>query len=454
MPRWRPPFISALAPEDRCHLNGLCLVEGRPAFVTALGTTDTPGGWRANKKSGGVLLDVPSGEVVARGLSMPHSPRWYDGRLWVLESGSGGFGWIDPATGKYEALTVLPGFTRGLDFCGPLAFIGLSQVRESAVFSGIAIAERPLAERCCGVWVVNIQTGQTVAFVKFEDAVQEIFAVQVLPGVRHPDVINDQPRVIADSFVVPDEALDLVPGPLRHAARENKEPSTARGDTAMTFKQWLRDAFGPGSRLRVLPAAASPGGLRIAGTCLCVESLEDRRMLAIFTVNSLLDNIDHSAGNSVLTLREAIAVVNAHSITGLQAGETAQITGTFGTNDTIQFAPTLATTTIGFGNGVSASMTPPILIKRPALPLFLISNTDTLIIDGETGLTKGITITRDGTAGLSASFMSAASGNLTLQRPDAQRRRRPGVRRRPCDLRMGRAAAAPAWEVRSSTRAR
>jgi uncharacterized protein (TIGR03032 family) len=221
VPRWRPPFISALAPEDRCHLNGLCMAQGRPAFVTALGTTDTPGGWRADKKSGGVLLDVASGEVVSRGLSMPHSPRWYDGRLWVLESGSGGFGCIDPATGKYEALTTLPGFTRGLSFCGPLAFIGLSQVRESAVFSGIAIAERPLEERCCGVWVVNIHTGQTIAFVKFEDAVQEIFAVQVLPGVRHPDVINDQPRLIADSFVVPDEALDLVPEPLRYAAQVN-----------------------------------------------------------------------------------------------------------------------------------------------------------------------------------------------------------------------------------------
>ncbi len=218
VPRWRPPFISALAPEDRCHLNGLCLAEGRPAFVTALGTTDTPGGWRGDKKSGGVLMEVATGEVITRGLSMPHSPRWYDGRLWVLESGSGGFGCIDPATGKYEELTRLPGFTRGLDFCGPLAFIGLSQVRESAVFSGIAIAERPLEERCCGVWVVNIHTGQTIAFVKFEDAVQEIFAVQVLPGVRHPDLINDQPRLIADSFVVPDEALDLVPAPLCHLA--------------------------------------------------------------------------------------------------------------------------------------------------------------------------------------------------------------------------------------------
>jgi uncharacterized protein (TIGR03032 family) len=225
VPRWRPPFISALAPEDRCHLNGLCVVDGRPAFVTALGATDTRSGWRADKKGGGVLMEVPSGEVVARGLSMPHSPRWHGGRLWVLESGGGGIGHVDPATGRYEAVAVLPGFTRGLDFCGPLAFVGLSQVRESAVFSGIAVAERPLADRCCGVWVVNIHTGQTVAHVKFEDALQEIFAVQVLPGVRHPDVINDQPRLIADSFVVPDEAMEFVPGPLRHTAQLTQEPS-------------------------------------------------------------------------------------------------------------------------------------------------------------------------------------------------------------------------------------
>jgi uncharacterized protein (TIGR03032 family) len=221
VPRWKPHFISALAPEDRCHLNGLCVVDGRPAFATALGTTDTPGGWRDNKKCGGVLLEVETGEAVATGLSMPHSPRWYDGRLWVLDSGSGGFGWIDPATGIYETLTLLPGFTRGLAFCGPLAFIGLSQVRESAVFSGIAIAERPLEERSCGVWVVNIQTGKIIAYVKFEDAVQEIFAVTVLPGMQHPDVINDEPGLIADSFLVPDETMDLVPEPLRHAAKKN-----------------------------------------------------------------------------------------------------------------------------------------------------------------------------------------------------------------------------------------
>jgi uncharacterized protein (TIGR03032 family) len=149
---------------------------------------------------------------------MPHSPRWHDGRLWVLESGAGGVGHVDLGTGRYEALARLPGFTRGLDFHGGLVFVGLSQVRESAVFSGIPIAELPLAERCCGVWVLHAASGNTVAFLKFEDAVQEIFSVQVLPGVRSPDLINDQPTLLADSFVVPDEALGMVPETLRYPA--------------------------------------------------------------------------------------------------------------------------------------------------------------------------------------------------------------------------------------------
>jgi uncharacterized protein (TIGR03032 family) len=214
VPRWRPRFISALAPEDRCHLNGLGLVDGQVRYVTALGETDAAGGWRANKKAGGILLEVPSGEILLRGLSMPHSPRWYQGQLWLLESGTGTIGTMDRGAGRYEPIAALPGFTRGLDFYGHLAFIGLSQVRESAVFSGIPLTER-LTERTCGVWVVDLNTGRTVAFLKFEEAVQEIFAVQVLPQTRFPDLINDEPKTLSDSFVLPDEALGQLPDSLR-----------------------------------------------------------------------------------------------------------------------------------------------------------------------------------------------------------------------------------------------
>ena len=206
VPRWQPPFVSQLAPEDRCHLNGLGMWEGRPRFVTALGMTDSAGGWRVNKRGGGVLLEVPSGKVIASGLSMPHSPRWYDNRLWVLESGKGTLSTVDPKTGVTTAIATLPGFTRGLDFCGPLAFIGLSQVRETSVFSGLPITETT-EKRKTGVWVVNIHTGNTIAFVEFEDALQEIFAVQVMAGMRNPDLINENVPLIMDSFELPHLAI-------------------------------------------------------------------------------------------------------------------------------------------------------------------------------------------------------------------------------------------------------
>lgn len=223
VPRWRPNFVSALSPEDRCHLNGLGMVNHQPKYVTALGISDRIGGWRENKAYGGVLMDVETNQVIVQGLSMPHSPRWYNNRLWVLESGKGSLAIVDLASGKIETVALLPGFTRGIDFCGPLAFIGLSQVRETAVFSGIPLTEQ-LQERICGVWVVNIETGQTVAFLKFEEAVQEIFAVQVLPGIRFPEIIDWDEKLIATSYVLPDQALADVPQAQKQLVKNTPQP--------------------------------------------------------------------------------------------------------------------------------------------------------------------------------------------------------------------------------------
>ncbi|OKH14643.1 TIGR03032 family protein [[Limnothrix rosea] IAM M-220] len=206
VPRWRPPFISAYDLGDRCHLNGLGIRDQKPRYVTALGETNTDKGWRGNKRNGGVLMDITTNKILARGLSMPHSPRWYRDRLWLLESGYGSLSAFDFKTGKLETLINLPGFTRGLSFWGPLAFIGLSQVRETAVFSGLPITERR-EERFCGVWVVNIETAQVIAFLRFEDAVQEIFAVSILPGIRYPELINWDQTLLSSSFILPDEAI-------------------------------------------------------------------------------------------------------------------------------------------------------------------------------------------------------------------------------------------------------
>jgi uncharacterized protein (TIGR03032 family) len=208
VPRWRPPFVTALTGEDRCHLNGLAMVDGRPKYVTALGETDTPEGWRPNKVNGGCLIDVASGQVVTRGLAMPHSPRVLDSRLWVLDSGTGRVLVVDPSNGKSVPVAELPGYPRGLAFCGRYAFVGLSKIRETAMFGGLPLAERR-HELKCGVWVLDTHSGQVVEFLEFEKGVEEIFDVQVLSGLRFPAVIGFDREPIQNTFIVP--APDFLP---------------------------------------------------------------------------------------------------------------------------------------------------------------------------------------------------------------------------------------------------
>lgn len=190
-PQWKPPFISELAPGDRCHLNGLAMgADGKtPAYVTVLGETNTENGWRENKAQGGCLLEVATGKTILRGLSMPHSPRLYQGSLYFLDSGNGSLNRCDPAAGTAEAIATLPGFTRGLDFWGGFAFVGLSQMRETAVFGGLPLEERR-PELLCGLAVVNLATKQEVGRFWFNSGVEEVFAVSVVPGYQNPAVVG------------------------------------------------------------------------------------------------------------------------------------------------------------------------------------------------------------------------------------------------------------------------
>jgi uncharacterized protein (TIGR03032 family) len=207
VPRWRPPFISALAAEDRCHLNGLAMADGRPEYVTALAETDTPAGWRPNKATSGCLIHVPTGRTVARGFAMPHSPRVHQGRVWLLDSGTGRLVTVEPTTGGVETVGELPGYTRGLAFHDSFAFVGLSKIRESSTFGGMPIADRR-PELKCGVGIVDLRAGRLLAHLEFLSGVEEIFAVQVLPGVRWPAVSGPYPALdgVAPIWSAPDPA--------------------------------------------------------------------------------------------------------------------------------------------------------------------------------------------------------------------------------------------------------
>jgi uncharacterized protein (TIGR03032 family) len=208
VPRWRPKFVSHYAPEDRCHLNGLAMRNGIPRYVTALGETNVHEGWRVNKRDGGLIIDVTTNRVITRGLSMPHSPRWYDNRLWVLESGRGALCTVDTKTGERTDVARVPGFCRGIDFMGPVAFIGLSQLRGTTPFTDIPITDDN-ADRQSGVWAVHIHTGKTIAFLKFTGGVQEIFAVQAVPGVLFPEIVHEG-ELLGSSYALPDKALKEV----------------------------------------------------------------------------------------------------------------------------------------------------------------------------------------------------------------------------------------------------
>jgi uncharacterized protein (TIGR03032 family) len=191
-PLWRPPFLSALVPEDRCHLNGLAMDGSRPAFVTAVARSDVADGWRDHRHDGGVVIDVASREIVAHGLSMPHSPRLHEGRLWLLNSGTGELGTIDRASGAFTPVVFCPGYARGLAFIGRFAVIGLSKPRDHT-FNGLALDARLAAKGAvprCGLLVVDLASGAVVEWMRFDHTITELYDVAVLPQSRQAEAVG------------------------------------------------------------------------------------------------------------------------------------------------------------------------------------------------------------------------------------------------------------------------
>lgn len=189
-PIWKPKFITKLASEDRCHLNGMTLQNGQPKFVTAFSESDTPQGWRDVVTTGGILIDVESGETIAGNLPMPHSPRLFDGALYLLLSATGELVKMDPKTGKYDVLTQLNGFVRGLCKHGDYAFVGLSRLRKSSsTFAKLSFAEKAVT---AGVSIVHLPTGAIVAEVRYQSSVDEIYDVQIIPNCQRPGILNTE----------------------------------------------------------------------------------------------------------------------------------------------------------------------------------------------------------------------------------------------------------------------
>lgn len=197
-PVWKPPFISKLAAEDRCHLNGLAMADGVPRYVTAVSRCDSLTGWRDRRHEGGVLIDLADDRIVTEKLSMPHSPRLHQGKLWALDSGRGALIQIDPVTGATEDIAFCPGFLRGLSFIGNHALVTVSLPRAGA-FNGLALdaeLKRRDAEPWCGLLVIDIRAGGIVEFIRLVGEIRELFDVAVISGLTCPMAIGaDSPEM-------------------------------------------------------------------------------------------------------------------------------------------------------------------------------------------------------------------------------------------------------------------
>ena len=203
---WQPPFVSKLAAEDRCHLNGLAMRDGIPAYATAVSEGDVMDGWRDFRRDGGVVIDIAADEVVLRGLSMPHSPRWHQGRLWLHNSGTGEFGWLDFDAGRFEPVCFLPGYLRGLDFVGDFAVVGLSKPRENKEFNGLQLQDRMVAKKAtprCAIVVIDLRSGDAVHWLRMDGAVSELYDVSILRGCRRPMAVGFLTDEIRRVFRVP-----------------------------------------------------------------------------------------------------------------------------------------------------------------------------------------------------------------------------------------------------------
>ena len=214
VPLWKPAFLSKLAAEDRCHLNGLAIKDGRPRYVTAVSRTDVADGWRDRRRDGGCVIDVETDELVVTGLSMPHSPRVHQQRLWLLDSGSGFFGSVDFGRGAFEPRTFCPGYLRGLTFVGDYAVAGLSKPRENKTFRGLALDENLAArdaEARCGLQVIDLSTGDVVHWLRLEGIVQELYDVVALPGVKRPMALGLKTDEIRRTLSVGAEEAEFSP---------------------------------------------------------------------------------------------------------------------------------------------------------------------------------------------------------------------------------------------------
>jgi len=154
------------------------------------------------RKLDGTLIDVETNKILFDQLIMPHSPRVLNDDVYFCESGKGLIYRFSPGNNELIVLKKLQGFARGIDFWGPLMFVGLSKVRDSEIKNRPPIAKE-YDETFSGIWIINLEDQSTVGYIKFEGDVSQIYDVAVIPGVNYPELIEPIDKKVKNIFKFP-----------------------------------------------------------------------------------------------------------------------------------------------------------------------------------------------------------------------------------------------------------
>jgi uncharacterized protein (TIGR03032 family) len=187
-PFWKPHFIDKIASEDRCHLNGMAMQNGRPKYATAFGNGNTYQSWRDNVTESGIVIDVENNTIIAEGLGMPHTPRIFNKDLYVLLSATGELVKINRETGTYEVIVKIDGFVRGMSLHKDYLFIGLSKLRKNSSTFG----KLPFAEKAneAGIVVIHLPTRSISGKITYLTSLDEIYDVHIFSDKKRPNILN------------------------------------------------------------------------------------------------------------------------------------------------------------------------------------------------------------------------------------------------------------------------
>jgi uncharacterized protein (TIGR03032 family) len=203
IPKWHPPFISEISPEDRCHLNGMAMKEGEPAFVTTFDNTDDKDGWRNKNPNTGQIIDIRKNEILAKDLPMPHSPVYHDGKLYYLLSASGEIVSFDIAECSSRTIATIDGYLRGLEVYKGYLIVGMSSLRKT--FSDFQDVNEKSKTGAAGIHILDIETGSTVAKITFIDYIREIFSVKTIERVQRPVILTPDDEESHKFIHLPDQ---------------------------------------------------------------------------------------------------------------------------------------------------------------------------------------------------------------------------------------------------------